>query len=94
MEPPWWGQSPTYCLLSVRLQPDFLAVNFYSGAYAYYSSGAPLLRAANTTISAAGVPLPRAESQWLHVFPAAFRALLVWLDKLYGDIPIIVSHPP
>ena len=73
------------------MQPDFLAINFYSGKYAYQNNASPLLRASTTTVSAAGVPLPQAESTWLYAMPEAMRGLLVWLDRRY-NLPIIITE--
>ncbi|GAB4819714.1 hypothetical protein N2152v2_006760 [Parachlorella kessleri] len=72
-------------------KPDFLAINFYSGKYAYQDNASLLLRASTTTVSAAGVPLPQAESTWLYAMPEAMRGLLVWLDRRY-NLPIIITE--
>lgn len=39
-----------------------------------------------------GVPLPVADSPWLLVFPASFRAQLGWLAKRYPGVPIVVTE--
>lgn len=71
-------------------QPDLLLVNFYQGEYAYYDPKQKKDR--STTQSAAGQRLPRGESSWLYVFPAAFRDMLRWVAARYGSVPIVITE--
>ncbi|GAB4821358.1 hypothetical protein N2152v2_008404 [Parachlorella kessleri] len=71
-------------------QPDYLAINFYQGTYAYYSKKAG--RDRTTSRDAGGVPLPVADSSWLTVFPGALRAMLGWVQARYGRLPIIITE--
>lgn len=32
------------------------------------------------------------DSDWLHILPAAFWAMLVWVDKRYGHPTIIITE--
>ena len=73
------------------MQPDFLAINFYQGKYGYYNSTSK--SDASTAISAAGVPLPKADSSWFYVLPAALRAMLGWVGQRYGQaLPIVITE--
>jgi beta-glucosidase/6-phospho-beta-glucosidase/beta-galactosidase len=56
-------------------KPDFLALQFYDGAYGYYDENStnPIGPYNITTTSADGVKLPVADSTWLNVLPASFR---------------------
>jgi hypothetical protein len=42
------------------------------------------ITANSTTNNSAGVPLPVADSPWLTIFPASFRAMLGWVTQRYG----------
>ena len=65
-------------------------VNFYQGEYGYYDAKAKKDR--STSRDAGGRRLPRGDSSWLYLFPAAFRAMLVWVDRRYGGTPIIITE--
>ncbi|GAB4820729.1 hypothetical protein N2152v2_007775 [Parachlorella kessleri] len=74
-------------------KPDYLAVNFYNGAYGYFDVNATNgLQANSTTNNSAGVPLPVADSPWLYIFPASFRAALTWAYNRYENLPVTVTE--
>lgn len=59
------------------LQPDYIAVNYFSGLYGQYdnSTGAQPLNASSTTQTPDGGQLPRADSDWLIILPEASKEL-------------------
>ncbi len=88
----WAGPSPKLRFLSPFQppQPDYLAINYYQGLYAYYDAKAK--RDKSTPKGPDGNTLPTADSRWLQVFPASLRAMLRWVDRRYGRVPIVITE--
>ncbi|PSC72359.1 beta-glucosidase 40 [Micractinium conductrix] len=84
--------TPQQRQLLLDTRQDFIALQHYTARYTYHNASAPPLYASDTTVGADGVPLPRADSPWLHVFPSAFRDLLGWLHRRYNQTIIVTEN--
>ncbi|KAK7571116.1 hypothetical protein V9T40_014720 [Parthenolecanium corni] len=75
---------------------DFFAVNHYSSMFCSPASDTdsyPLNFFKDSKVKQEIDPrLPAAASEWIRVYPAGFRKLLIWIKNQYGDVPIFVTE--